>query len=203
MFPCVLILMNNQNYVVLSSHKIQYLVLWYFYTNHFLLLYLILNRFIHIFLVLYIMDILRDTINQLDSKELDEFQYFITRFRKKEDRKDLQLVKLFSEHDELKSKEYTHALYGSHRLNTYQALRKRLLKQVSIFINQKYMLEDQSSTAQISGYMAIIRFMMDRNNDFLAWTFLKKAEELAVSSENYGLLNNIFNLQLEYSESKM
>jgi len=147
------------------------------------------------------MDILKEIIREIPTKELNEFKDFIQKYKNKSERKDLELISLFCSKEELKPKQYTQALYGSHKLNTYQALRKRLLKQLSIFITQKHMIDDQTSISLISGYISIIQFMIQHNNDFLAWTFMKKAEDLAMKNEHYDLLNTIYNYQIEHASS--
>lgn len=147
------------------------------------------------------MDILKELFTQIPQKDLKEFEQFIQKYKNKASRKDLELISLLTSKKELKAKEYTQELYGSHRLNTYQALRKRLLKQLTVFITQKHMSDDQSATSLLSGYISIIQYMLDNNNDFLAWTFMKKAEDLAIKTEHYDLLNTIYNYQIEHSSS--
>ncbi len=147
------------------------------------------------------MDILKEIIREIPKKDLNEFKNFIQKYKNKTERKDVELISLFCSEDELKPQQYTQKLYGSHKLNTYQALRKRLLKQLSVFITQKHMTDDQTSTSLVSGYISIIQYMIEHDNDFLAWSFMKKAEDLAIKSEHYDLLNTIYNFQIEHASS--
>lgn len=148
------------------------------------------------------MDILKELFHQIPPKDLQELEFFIQKYKNKSERKDLELIKLLQSKNELKPKDYTQKLYGSHKLNNYQAIRKRLLKQLSVFITQKHMLEDQTSTSLLAGYLSIIRYMINNNHEFLAWTFMKKAETLAIKNAHYDLLNTVYNYQIEHAASQ-
>lgn len=59
------------------------------------------------------------------------------------------------------------------------------------------MEEDTTASAPIMGMLALAGYLFEVRLDKLAWSYLRKAEKLAQSSEQYDLLNTIYNQQIE------
>ncbi|MEM6803918.1 MAG: hypothetical protein AAF696_21110, partial [Bacteroidota bacterium] len=102
-----------------------------------------------------------------------------------------------------KDKELLHKLYPeSQNMAAYHALRKRLNKQLIAFISLKRIENDHTSGSTVMGLISMSHYLFGKNLERLAWEFSRKAERIAEKHEQYDLLNNIYNLQLEHAESE-
>ena len=69
------------------------------------------------------------------------------------------------------------------------------------FIVLKQIDHDTTATSSISGLISLASYLFNNKSDELGWRFLNKAEQTAIDNEQHELLNNIYLLQLEHSES--
>ena len=143
------------------------------------------------------MDGIREIIQTLTTEERREFKLFTTRFRKKNKRKDLDLFEILSEEMEYKPTEIIKRLYKKEKKDAYHAIRKRLAIQLTDFIILKNKEDDPSTQSQVLGQLSIARYLFNHRSFHLAWKHLEKAKDLAIESEHYDLLNNIYNLMIE------
>ncbi len=142
------------------------------------------------------MDYLQNIISSLDEAEKREFQYFIQRNKRKDQRKDLELFKLYCKDKKPTSKEQI-AILDLPNSNAYHSTRKRLYHHLSDFALIKAVDEDQSSASRVSGLINISRHLFDRGLDKIAWNLLIKAEGLAIKNECFAELNSILLLQAD------
>ncbi len=148
------------------------------------------------------MDHLKNIIYTLSVDDTKEFKIFLNRSRKKNNRKDLDLFLLLQEDREYSRAELLDILYPSDKnLEAYHATRKRLIKQLNEFIYLKRIKEDSTRTAQITSNISLCEHLFEKKQDATAWHYLKKAEELAIKGENYGLLNQLYRLAIQHSLS--
>lgn len=149
------------------------------------------------------MDKLASILGSLSKDEQKEFGQFLQRQKKKKNRKDLELCQLLIKNGTEKDKELIRKLYPE-TLNqsAYHALRKRLNKQLLAFISLKRIEHDPTASSTVMGLISMSHYLFGKNLDRLAWEFSRKAERIAEKHEQYGLLNNIYNLQLEHVESE-
>ena len=145
------------------------------------------------------MDHLVETIAILTDEERREFRAFIQRRRSKKERKDLELFDILASQDELKPREIAGKLYGKPMLNAYHTLRKRLVKELLDFTMLKSMDEDNTSYSTLLGMLAMARRLIDKNRADIARRYLDKAEQLALQTETFDLLDNIYNLKIRYA----
>ncbi len=149
------------------------------------------------------MDDIREIIHTLDKEDIKDFKTFINRLKKKDSRKDLDLFNVLQEDNEYSRDELLDMLYPEDRnLEAYHATRKRLIKQLNEYIYTKRIKDDTTSASQIMGLISMSQFLFEKLRDRTAWKFLKKAEELAEKSQQYALLNNIYSIQVEHSQSE-
>lgn len=146
------------------------------------------------------MDNLKTIIETLSAEDKREFTVFIRRQKKSKNRKDFELFKILQEKKDYKAKEVVAKLYPE-KPNTvaYHALRKRLIRHLLDFIVLKRMDEDTSSASSVMGMISMSQYLLGKGRHKLAWQFLKKGEKQAQESEQFHLLNTIYNLQIEYS----
>ncbi len=145
------------------------------------------------------MDKLQELVNTFSEDDKKEFRVFINRQKSKKERKDLDLFELIA--DYTPAKEIQKKLYKTPNKVAYHTLRKRLLKHITDFIVLKQIDNDVTSTSSISGLISLATYSFNNKSDELGWRFLTKAEQTAIDNEQFELLNNVYHLQLEQSES--
>lgn len=143
------------------------------------------------------MDNLKETISTLSPEDIREFRLFINRQKKKKERKDLELFHLLMEKRILKPREIIRKFYKEQNRNAYHSIRKRLFRHLTDFILLKQKDQDTSSSSSVMGVISLSKYLFDKKLYRLGWMYLKKAEEIALSNEQFDLLNSIYNLQLE------
>jgi hypothetical protein len=141
------------------------------------------------------MDKLQEIINTLTEDDKREFRIFINRQKSKKERKDLDLFELIGE--QLDAKEIQQKLYKTPNKVAYHTLRKRLLKHLTDFIVLKQIDTDTTAASSISGLITLASYLFNNQSNELAWRFLIKAEHTAIENEQYELLNNIYQLQID------
>lgn len=147
-------------------------------------------------------DNIKDIILLLNPDEKKEFRAFINRQRQRKNRKDLELFEILNEPTSFPAKEIVHRLYGNDNLNAYHSIRKRLLKHLIDYIVIKRVGDDTTSASSVMGLLSLSNFLFENGNDRVGWIYLKKSESLAIANEQFGLLNNIYNTEIEYSGSE-
>jgi len=148
------------------------------------------------------MDVLNDIISTLSREDSKEFRVFINRLKRKTNRKDLELFDILQSQNALSGKDIVSDLYEDNNSVAYHALRKRLFKHLSEFILLKRNREDPTSASTIMGMISLTWYLFDKNRDRSGWIILKKAENLAEKSQQYELLNGIYHIQIQNSESE-
>ncbi len=141
------------------------------------------------------MDKLQEIINTLSEDDKREFRIFINRQKSKKERKDLDLFEYIG--DQLNPKEIQKKLYKTPNKVAYHTLRKRLLKHLTDFIVLKQIDADTTAASSISGLLTLASYLLNNQSNELAWRFLIKAEQTAIENEQYELLNNIYQLQID------
>lgn len=149
------------------------------------------------------MDELREIIHTFEKEEQKDFKTFINRLKKKQQRKDLDLFELLLEKKEYKREEILQILYPEDKnLEAYHATRKRLIKQVTEFVYVKRIKEDSTSVSQILGLISLSNYLFEKKRTRTAWSYLKKAETIAINSRHFDILNNIYSYMLRNAESE-
>lgn len=142
-------------------------------------------------------DQLKSVVLSLNDEEKKEFRVFAQRQRSKERRRDLELFEIIVADPEKKPRNMIMELYGSENREAYNMLRKRLIRQLMDFILLKRMDEDETAASKVMGMLSLSQHLFKRDLPRIGWSYLKKAEELALKSELFDLLDNVYNLQIE------
>ncbi len=142
-------------------------------------------------------DQIRDIIQTFSKEEKREFRAFINRQRTKKNRKDLRLFDLFCEEKEYKPQQIIAKVFPNSNSNAYHSNRKRLLKHLMDFVMIKRMDDDTTSASRIMALIALVGYLFDHKKQHTAWAFLFKAEMLALNNDQFDLLDNIYNLQIQ------
>ncbi|MCG8581634.1 MAG: hypothetical protein MI866_17040 [Bacteroidales bacterium] len=143
------------------------------------------------------MDALIEIIQTFTAGEATEFTSFINRLKRKQNRKDLELFWLFYNEGALDKASVLKRLYPDGNKVAYHALRKKLLRHVTDFIFSKQLRDEYTTETQVSAYVGLARYLSEHNIDSLAWKYLRKAEQMAVKTEQYAMANQIARQQLE------
>ena len=146
------------------------------------------------------MDKLQELVNTFSEDDKKEFRIFINRQKSKKQRKDLDLFELINQQISVKGIETK--LYKTANKVAYHTLRKRLLKHITDFIVLKQIDDDTTATSSITGLITLSTYLFKNKSYELAWRFLLKAEQTAIENEQYELLNNIYQLQLDKSDTE-
>jgi len=146
------------------------------------------------------MDKLQELINTLSEDDKREFRIFINRQKSKKQRKDLDLFELINE--QTLANEIHNKLYKTPNKVAYHTLRKRLLKHLTDFIVLKQIDHDTTATSSIAGLISLATYLFKNQRNDFGWRTLNKAEKVALENEHYELLNNIYQLQIDVSDSE-
>ncbi len=146
------------------------------------------------------MDKLQELINTLSEDDKREFRVFINRQKSKKQRKDLDLFELINE--QIDAKSIQEKLYKTPNKVAYHTLRKRLLKHLTDFIVLKQIDDDTTATSSITGLISLASYLFKNQSNEFGWRTLVKAEQAAIDNEHYELLNNIYHLQIDESDSE-
>ncbi|MDG1477202.1 MAG: hypothetical protein P8Q14_08655, partial [Vicingaceae bacterium] len=146
------------------------------------------------------MDKLQELINTLSEDDKREFRIFINRQKSKKQRKDLDLFELICK--QTSANEIQAKLYKTPNKVAYHTLRKRLLKHLTDFIVLKQIDHDTTATSSIAGLISLATYLFKKQSNEFGWRILIKAEKIALENEHYELLNNIYHLQIDASESE-
>lgn len=149
------------------------------------------------------MDDLKITLETLSDDDRRELAVFIQREKKKKHRKDLTLFQLLQHQKNYTTEQLIQRLYPDEANPVaYYALRKRLMRHITNFILLKRTEQDITAASPIMGMLSLAHHLFDMRADKLAWTYLRKAEKLAHTNEQFDLLNMVYNLQIEKADSE-
>src|SRR5688572_17211502 len=149
------------------------------------------------------MDDLKITIDTLPAEQKTEFLDFLKRNSKTKARKDVELFQVLQQKKSYSPEELQRKVYPeAENSMAYYALRKRLMRQLSDFILLKRMEEDTTSASSVMGMVSLATYLFEAQVDRLAWNLLRKAEKVALENEQFDLLNNIYNLQIENADNE-
>jgi len=142
-------------------------------------------------------DHLKSVILSLTDEEKKEFRVFAQRQRTKDKRRDVELFEIIAADPDKKPRQIILDIYGRENREAYNMLRKRLIKQLMDFILLKRMDEDETAASKVMGMLSLSQHLFRRDLKKIGWSYLIKAENLAVRSELHDLMDNVYNLQIE------
>ncbi|TYA75000.1 hypothetical protein [Seonamhaeicola marinus] len=144
------------------------------------------------------MNDLNTIISTFSIEDKQRFLGYLEKNNKRHDVKNVKLFKLLSS-NKLSSKEICHTLYGSANKDAYHALRKRLYQSILNFTANSSLEEESSIENQIIKYILASRFFLQQKQYNPAFKILYKAENIAKEHHLFVLLNEIYNLQIQYA----
>jgi hypothetical protein len=137
------------------------------------------------------MDILASTIATMTKEEVRHLKLHLSRFNLSEDRKDEFLFDYIRSHqDNYNEEKILKKLYNTTNKNAFYRLRGRL--QDTICQNLTMLHEKKNDNVKLYLYIAAYNIFLEKNNFDIALHYLKKAEKLATTVENFEILDMIF-----------
>lgn len=135
-------------------------------------------------------NLIEDIICNFTPEEVREFKYFLGGNNNiKNDREDIKLVDAIRNE---KTEEYANS-------NAYHQTRKRLKKQLELFVQNLNVKQDPVS--EIINMMEVARFFFRKNLHGQAWHYLNMAEEMARDADDYKLLDFIHDTQIGFTSA--
>lgn len=149
------------------------------------------------------MDLIQEMIHVFSPEEKKDFRLFLQRYQKKKPDKMQELFQILAEENFSSRTTILKKIYPKdENLVAYHATRKRLIRQLSEYIFLQQKKQDSSHEGHTESLLFVAKYLFDRNAEAAGWNFLLQAEELALKSELYLLLNNIYSYQIEKSLSE-
>jgi hypothetical protein len=145
------------------------------------------------------MDKLHFIVQSFNEEERKGFEYFINRFRVRENRKDLDLFNRLVSPSKLSQEEAFTVLYnGEKEKEAYHALRKRLLGHLIDYISVKGINEKKGRTHYTSeGLLNLAKYLFERGAYEPGWQYFVRAHRSESKKDNYLLQAKIYMLWLE------
>lgn len=136
-------------------------------------------------------NLIEDIILSFSPEELREFKYFLGGNNNiKAEREDIKLVDMIRKGETDSSKSN----------NAYHQTRKRLKKQLELFVqNQNVKTNTISETINL---VEVARFFFKKNMAKQAWHYLMQAESLASETDDYVLLDFVYDTQIAFASAK-
>lgn len=128
---------------------------------------------------------------------------FINYLHKKNKRTDTKNIALFQylNNSTLNSKAICIKLYGTEKQNAYHALRKRLYQSIIDFTANTSLHDESSINMQIIKYILAAKSFIQQKQFKVAYKILDKAEKVANEHTLFSLLNDIYQIQIQYAYS--
>ncbi len=143
------------------------------------------------------MDDIKDIIVLMSERDKNNFIRFLNVEKEKESRDDLEIFNdLLKAEDKQKKK-----FQLKNEKDAYHQNRKRLMEKLTDYYVLKSRKDDITGASKVSGLLIMSKFLFEGKMNRLGWKIVKKAEKLAWETEQYNVLNSIYLLMIENSES--
>lgn len=146
------------------------------------------------------MDTLKQIVQSFSEDEAKQIKKQINYRSFRKDRKDVKLFNLLRSKLDLSSADIQEKIYESNQKAAYHQLRKALHNHIETFIKQHSFVTDE--VHNISNQISIAKYLFNMKLSRQGWKYLIKAETLAKETEQYILLNYIYQIQIENSYHK-
>jgi len=151
------------------------------------------------------MDILKTYISSLDKKEREEFKKYLSIQGKTKDRIDVHLYQCISDNPEWDNNAIIQEIYSikdeakitAKVKNSYYQWRSILTGHMEDFCLHR--VTNENKLLYVVKLFLLSRFLFNRKKFAAGFRYLAKAEALAMSSENYNLLDQIYALKFDFA----
>ncbi len=141
---------------------------------------------------------LANIITNLSQEEQNKFASFLKKKSKQSDSKKLVLFKLIL-NPKIKSKDYPKKIYGKENKVAYHQLRKRLFSELVDFISTERFNQEEEHVLEVKKLILTSKHLIENKSYKPGFKLLKKAEEKAKEENEVELLNEIYNLYIQFA----
>ncbi|NER14957.1 hypothetical protein GWK08_15985 [Leptobacterium flavescens] len=141
------------------------------------------------------MNLLESMIPSLSDEEKKSFVLYLRQKNKRADTKNIALFRLL----EKRKKDLSTELYTNGNGPAYHSLRKRLFENLIDFIAQQNFSRDKSEEMDIQKLILAANYLFEQKQYQVGVKTLDKAEKKAEKLELFSVLNDIYNLQIQFS----
>lgn len=128
----------------------------------------------------------------------DDKKEFISYLNKKNKRSDVKNISYFKILETVDINVENNLYKNQNNKNSYHALRKRLYSNLIEFLSNKTFEKNSEETQKALKFLVLSKFFLENNVHNEAYKFLKKAEEKASQLEQFNLLNEIYQTQIQH-----
>ncbi len=143
------------------------------------------------------MNTISNVINILTTEEKKIFINILRKKNKRQDTKNIELFNLIAINPN--TKDIDILLYGKKAKGAYHALSKRLFDSLIDFVATKGFEDSKSEEMEIIKLLLASRILFEQKANSVALKIVRKAELKALENEQYGILNEIYYTQIQYS----
>ncbi|HYG50587.1 MAG TPA: hypothetical protein VD905_06770 [Flavobacteriales bacterium] len=143
------------------------------------------------------MDDIKDIIMLMNERDKNNFIRFLNVEKEKESRDDLEIFHELADPKNGEKKKFKQ----KNQKDAYHQNRKRLMEKLTDYYVLKSRKDDITGASKVSGLMTMCKFLFEGKMNRLGWKIARKAEKLAWETEQYGTLNSLYLMMIEYSES--
>lgn len=141
---------------------------------------------------------LSEIISSMSSDDQRKFMSYLKKNKKNQDSQKLKLFKLIKE-EKGNPKLIVSKLYGSENKAAYHQLRKRLFAEIVNFIANERFNKEEEHVLEIKKLILTGKSLIENKNYKPGFKLLKKAEEKAFEETEVELLNEIYNLNIQFA----
>ena len=141
---------------------------------------------------------LTSIIQKLSSEEKEKFILYLQNSRKGSDSKKIKLFKLL-ESPKNNSKIIIQKIYGSDNKDAYHQLRKRLFNSLMDFIATQRFEKEDEAILEITKLILAGKYLIENKVYEQGFKLLENAEKKALLEQDFVSLNEIYNLQIQFS----
>lgn len=145
------------------------------------------------------MDSLKEIIDTLDEQAVREFRIFLSRKRKRKERVDWAIFQFLRKADALTPEEMATRFCKNPNPEAYFAIRKRLMRELGDFVVLQTQANDTTAGSAIMGSISLARYLFTHKLPEAAWEHLRRAEQMALTNEQYKLLTGVYILMIEFA----
>lgn len=143
------------------------------------------------------MDDIKDIVQLMSERDRNSFIRFLNVEKEKDDRDDLEIFNELAGSPNLKKKKFSE----KSAKDAYHQNRKRLMEKLTDFFVLKSRKEDITGASKVIGLITLSKFLFEGKMNRLGWKIVRKAEKMAWENENYAILNGLYLLMIEHSDS--
>jgi len=141
---------------------------------------------------------LTEIIQKLNKEEKDKFIVYLQNSKRAGESKKIELFKLL-DNSKNKSKDIKSKMYAGKKQDAYHQLRKRLFHTLMDFIATQRFEKEEENVLEITKLILSGKYLIENKIYEQGFKLLDNAEQKAILEYDFSSLNEIYNLQVQFS----